>query len=77
MFSNGKVEEIDSLWEATEKYLDHFSPKVKTTKKKKSTIRPPFKIYFESMTVEVGKLIHLITRTLRGDTLMQDITTCT
>jgi hypothetical protein len=56
MFSYGKVKEIDSLWEATEKYLDQFSPKVKTTKKKKSTIRPPFKIYFESMTVEVGKI---------------------
>jgi hypothetical protein len=38
--------------EATEKYLDHISPNVMT---KKNTIRPPFKIFVESMTGNVGR----------------------
>jgi hypothetical protein len=40
MFSYGKVEEINLLWEATEKYLDHFSPTVKTTKKRNQQSGP-------------------------------------
>ena len=39
--------------EATDEYLDYISLKVMT--KKKKTIRPLFKIYFESMTVDVGR----------------------
>jgi cAMP phosphodiesterase len=41
--------------DATEKYLDHISPNVMTTKTTTTTICPPFKIYFESMTVDVGR----------------------
>ena len=52
-------------------YLTKITPKLMTDKTKKTQVRPPFRIDFASLSVDVGESPQ---KDKKGEILMQDIT---